>query len=129
MKRNLAVLLFVVVMLFSAFPVCAASEARIAVAAEEPRASARVSPVAARCAWFLLFDKNGEFIESVANPFRDASGAAAAQVVKFLADSGVDLVIAGNFGAKMLDNMASNGMRHLEFSGTVIEGTEEALQQ
>lgn len=87
-----------------------AQEVKIGVAAQAPQADAQISEVAARAPYFVIFDGQGNLLETVANPYQQAGGGAGPQVVEFLAAKGVKIVIAGEFGAKMAAAMQANGM-------------------
>lgn len=124
MKRFAAVAL-----LFLLFPLSTASAAdpaAIAVAAEGPSRSSRVSEVAARAPYFLLFDEKGALLEAAKNPHMDARGGAGTASVDFLAAKGVKTVLAGAFGPRMARAMEARGMHPVEFRGTVEDAVMKA---
>jgi predicted Fe-Mo cluster-binding NifX family protein len=98
----------------------------IAVAADGPSAHAAVSRQAARCAYFLIFNGQGDLIESLANPHRQARGGAGPQVVEFLAQKGVGTLIAGEFGARMSDALQRKGMAMRVATGSALEAVQRA---
>jgi predicted Fe-Mo cluster-binding NifX family protein len=63
----------------------------------------------------------------VANPHKDARGGAGTQAVDLLAGKGVKVVVAGEFGPRMVDAMKGRGMRYLEFKGSVADAVKKAL--
>ncbi len=98
---------------------------KIAIGAEGKTASAKVSKVAARAPFFLIFDGSGKLLETVDNPYKDAKGGAGTSVVPFLAQKGATVVVAGEFGKNMIQGMKEKGMKYLEFKGSA----EEALKK
>lgn len=121
-KMGFAVLSVIFLLTSIAFP---ADQGKIAVAAEGKTAAAKVSAVAARAPYFLIFDGFGKLLEAVDNPYQDAKGGAGTSVVPFLAQKGATVVVAGEFGENMIQAMKGKGIRFLEFKGS----TEEALKK
>jgi predicted Fe-Mo cluster-binding NifX family protein len=115
-------------LLFALVPMVAsaAGPVVVGVAAEGKTPSARVSDVAARCPYFLLFDGKGAFVEAVANPHKDAEGGGPL-VVGFLAEKGVKVAVAGGFGPRIVDVMKAKGMRPVEFNGSAADAVKKAL--
>jgi predicted Fe-Mo cluster-binding NifX family protein len=124
-KIGLAVLSVIFLLASPAWP---AEQEKIAVAAEGKTAKARVSGVAARAPYYLLFDGSGNLLEAAANPFKDARGGAGTSVVTFLSQKGATLVVAGNFGGNMIQGMKGKGMRYLEFKGSAAEAVKKAVE-
>lgn len=108
--------------------VYAAEQGRIVVAAEGKTAAAKVSGVAARAPYFLIFDGSGKFLEAVDNPYKTARRGAGTSVVPFLAQKGATTVVAGEFGVKMIQAMKGKGMGYLEFRGSAEEALKKALE-
>jgi predicted Fe-Mo cluster-binding NifX family protein len=103
MKHNHFVFAMVLLSVLSGcFPVFAENPPpMIAVAAQSTGADALISNQAARCAYFLFFNDQGEFMEAVENSYQGQGRNAGKQVAEFLFAEGVRTVIAGEFGAKM----------------------------
>lgn len=101
---------------------------RIAVAANNKTEGATVSERAAKCPYFLMFDKNGELIEVIDNPYKDAMRDAGTSAANFLVQKDVDIIVAGSFGLKMIDALRSNGKIHFKFKGTVDDAVKKALK-
>ena len=101
---------------------------KIAVASSGKTSKASVSNKAAKCPYFLMFDSKGELIEVIDNPYADASGGAGPSAANFLAQQGVTIVIAGNFGSKMTNTLKSNGITHFEFKGSVGDAVKKVLK-
>jgi len=101
---------------------------KIAVAASSKTAKASVSNMAAKCPYYLIFNNKGELIEVIDNPYRDASGGAGPSAANFLAQRGVTIVIAGNFGSKMINTLKNKGITHFEFKGRVDDAVKRVLK-
>lgn len=101
---------------------------KIAVAADSKTAEASVSNEAAKCAYYLMFDSKGKLIEVIDNPYEDASGGAGPSAANFLAGRGVTIVVAGNFGSKMINALKNNGITHFGFEGSVGDAVKRALE-
>jgi predicted Fe-Mo cluster-binding NifX family protein len=106
----------------------AADQGKIVVAAEGKTAAAKVSGVAARAPYFLIFDGSGKFLEAVDNLYKTARRGAGTSVVPFLAQKGATVVVAGEFGGKMIQAMKGKGMRYLEFRGSAEEALKKVLE-
>ncbi len=128
MKRmvfiSLAILLLCPVMVNAA----ELEKMKIAVAASSKTAKASVSNMAAKCPYYLIFNNKGELIEVIDNPYRDASGGAGPSAANFLAQRGVTIVIAGNFGSKMINTLKNKGITHFEFKGRVDDAVKRVLK-
>ncbi|MCJ8501334.1 NifB/NifX family molybdenum-iron cluster-binding protein [Desulfatitalea alkaliphila] len=129
MKRicYLCVVLFALCILPGAVPGVDAGQGKlIAVAADGPAADAAVSLKAARCAYFLIFDSQGELIETLANPHRRTRGGAGPQVAELLAQKGAGTFIAGEFGARMSDALQRKGIAMRIATGSALEVVQQA---
>ncbi len=101
---------------------------KIAVAADSKTAEAFVSNKAAKCPYYLIFDSNGKLTGVIDNPCEDTSGGAGPSAANFLAQRGVTMVVAGNFGSKMINTLKNNGITHFEFKGSVGDAVKRALE-
>ena len=101
---------------------------KIAVAANGKSAQASVSNMAAKCPYYHIFNNKGELIEVVDNPYRDASGGAGPLAANFLARRGISIVIAGNFGSKMVNTLENKSVTHFEFKGVVDNAVKKVLK-
>jgi len=101
---------------------------KIAVASNGKTAQASVSNQAAKCPYYLIFDNKEKLTEVIDNPYRDASGGAGPSAANFLAQRGVTMVIAENFGSKMINTLKSKGIAHLEFKGSAGDAVKKALE-
>lgn len=115
-------------MLFTALAF-AGEEFRIAVAGDTQEKTGQISKVAARADYFLIFDRDGNLLETVANPHADAAGGAGPRAAKFLAEKKINLVIAGKIGPKMATALKGDNINYIEKQGIVInevKGVEHA---
>jgi len=101
---------------------------KIAVAASSKTAKASVSNMAAKCPYYLIFNNKGELIEVIDNPYRDASGGAGPSAANFLAQRVVTILIAGNFGSKMVKTLENKGVTHFEFKGLADNAVKKVLK-
>ena len=102
---------------------------KIAVASCDKTAKASVSNKAAKCPYYLMFDSKGEMTEVIDNPYGDASRGAGPLAANFLAQKGVTIVIAGNFGSKMINTLKSKGITHFEFKGRADDAVKSVLNK
>jgi len=100
---------------------------KIAVASNGKDPKSSISSKAGHCPYYLIFNGAGELIEVVANPYKNAQRRAGQQTANFLADKGVTIVIAGNFGDKMIGVMRSNGMDYFKLQGIVHDAVKTVL--
>ena len=100
---------------------------KIAVASnsKDPRSS--ISSKAGHCPYYLIFNDTGELIEVLANPYKDAQRRAGQQTANLLADKGATIVIAENFGEKMIGVMRSNGTNYFKLQGVVLDAVKKVL--
>jgi predicted Fe-Mo cluster-binding NifX family protein len=126
MKKTAIAVLSVIFLMTSL--VYAADQGKIAIGSEGKTAAAKVSGVAARAPYFLIFDGSGKFLEAIDNPYKTAKGGAATSVVPLLAQKGATVVVAGEFGKYMIDAMKGKRIQYLEFKGSVEEALKKVLE-
>jgi len=102
-------------------------EAKIAVASNSKDATSSISNKAGKCPYYLIFDGKGELMEVISNPYKDTQSGAGQQTADFLANKGVTLIIAGNFGDKMIGAMRSNGTDYSKLQGIVHDAVKTVL--
>lgn len=122
-EKHIRLYVLLVPVLLCGNPVYAEDKVKIAVAAEQRILPSDVSRMAARSPHFLVFDGNGKLLDAVDNPYKEAGRRTGSLVAEFLAREGVHLIVAGQFGEKMIQALEREGVRHLEFRG----GVEEAV--
>jgi predicted Fe-Mo cluster-binding NifX family protein len=101
----------------------------IAVASDGETLESDVSRLAARASYFLLVDGKGKFMEAVENPYQDTRGGAGVSAAHFLADKNVAIVIAGNFGNKMVDVLKAQEIAYFEFQGIAGDAVKKILEK
>lgn len=97
----------------------------VAVASEDREATSLVSDFAGRSRYYLLFSGT-DFVQVLENPFLDRGPGAGPDVVEYLAQKGVGLLIAGRFGPLMTEALGRSGMKYFRFSGPAQEAVARA---
>jgi predicted Fe-Mo cluster-binding NifX family protein len=92
---------------------------KIAVASDTSNMNAEVSMHGARAAFYLVFDDTGNLIRKLDNPFASIQRGAGPRVAGFLADAGIDTVVAGEFGPRFETELEGIGIKILRKAGTV----------
>ncbi len=64
-----------------------------------------------RCETFIFVDTDSRAWEAVPNPAADARGGAGAQVVQFLSQNGVEVVISGRYGPTAFSALKAAGIQ------------------
>ena len=100
------------------------SNVNIAVAAESSTESSRISDMAGRAPFFLIFNGSGVFIKAIKNPAQDQQGGASSRVTALLKKESVKTLVAGNFGAKMENNLKAAGIEYRKQTGIAKEVVE-----
>jgi len=101
---------------------------KIAVASIGKTEKAPVCHQAARSPYYIVFDGMGRLTEVVDNPYKNVSGGAGPSVAHFLVQRGVSMVIAGNFGPKIIHALEGNKVTYFQFEGTVGDAVQKALK-
>ena len=96
----------------------------VAVASDGREATSLVSDFAGRSRYYLLFSGT-DFVQAVQNPFLDKGPGAGPDVVDYLAQKGVGLLVAGRFGRFMIEAMDKKGMKYMLFSGVAQKAAEQ----
>ncbi len=100
----------------------------IAVATLEKTKNSQISDNAARAPYYLIFDKGGNLLEVISNPFRDAARSAGPKVADLFVSKNVSVVIAGDFGHKMKSALDEKGIDHYEALGIVKNVVEDLIK-
>lgn len=101
---------------------------KVAVASTGRTAAASVSNVAAHCPYYIIFDGTGKLTEVISNPHQDTARGAGPSAAHYLAAKGVTIVIAENFGIKMINVLKGNRIKHFELEGQVAEAVSKVLE-
>lgn len=116
-----------VLLLLAGHGVAGDEDFTIAVASESPEATGQISTVAARAAYFLFFDKDGDLLEAAVNPYADVAGGAGPRAARFLIDKHIQVVIAGHFGSKMSNALKAENIQYIEGQGTIRDEVEKVI--
>ena len=98
----------------------------IAVAANGETAASLVSAQAGGAAFFLIFDKEGKLIETLANPEKNATSPGTA-VIDFLVGKRATVIVAEGFGPKIVEVMKGKGIKAISFKGSVEKAIKMVL--
>ena len=109
-----------------AVQVFAAQSMKIAVAATDKTAVAAVSDQAGGTPYFIFFDGKGRLLEAIENPYKNAESPGPS-VVNYLSGKGATVVIAGGFGAKIVEMMKSKGITAVSFKGSTQDAVKNVL--
>ena len=94
---------------------------KIAIASDKADINADVSMQGARAAYYLVFDDSGNLDQALENSFASADRGAGPRVASFLADSGVDEVVAGDFGSRFEMHLEDLGIRSRRETGKISD--------
>jgi predicted Fe-Mo cluster-binding NifX family protein len=100
----------------------------IAVASLDRTEKSQVSDRAARAPYYLLFDESGKLLEVIVNPFYDSARSAGPKVANLLVGKNVTIVVAEDFGSKMIAALNKEGINYYKASGIVKEAVEELIR-
>ena len=117
----------VVLLLFAGLCVAGEEGFTIAVASDSPEATGQISTVAARAAYFLFFDNDGNLLETAANPHADVAGGAGPRAAGFLVDKHIQVVIAGRFGSKMSNALKAANIQYIEKQGIITDEVKRVI--
>ncbi len=105
-----------------------ADSMKIAVATTCPEKDAAISQQAGRTPFFLFFDDKGNLLEAIENPAKDQYGGISRSISLFLADKGVTLVIAGDFGSKMKEALEEHHIQYVKKTGAAYNAVQTIIQ-
>jgi predicted Fe-Mo cluster-binding NifX family protein len=93
---------------------------KIAVASTGKSEDSEVSPISGRAEYYLIFE-GGKLVKTISNPFKIGGGGAGPAVVQMLANEGVEKIISGRFGPKMVQAMEDKGIKHETVEGKKVK--------
>lgn len=102
---------------------------KIAIAVANKTQDPQISERAGRASYYLIFDEKGDILEEIPNPFYKERGGAGTNVADMLADKGITIVVAGDFGEKMIDVLDDRGVKHYQEEGSVKEALQKVIGQ
>jgi predicted Fe-Mo cluster-binding NifX family protein len=100
----------------------------IAVASDGKTMDAAVSQRAARCSYFLFFDKEGNLKGVEENPYRENRGSAGVSAADFLAERNVAVVVAGMVGNKMEAALEAHDIAFVAYTGIVADAVKHVIK-
>lgn len=102
---------------------------KIAIATIGKKQDAEVSKRAGRAPYYLIFNEEGELIETILNPFAFGGGGAGFAAAKMLADKAVDVFIAGAVGGNMSGALDERGVKYFKRTGTAKKVAQEIAKK
>ena len=124
MKRVISIMLALFFMLSGLM--FAGERVKIAVATSDKTPGASVSKQAGPSPFFLLFDGKGKLVEAFDNPYKEGEGGIA--ITDFLAGKGVTVIVAEEFGDRIVRIMKEKGIRAIAFKGSAEEAVKKVLR-
>lgn len=100
---------------------------KIAVAATGVTPGAAVNTHLASSPYFLLFDQQARIVEVIENPYKDADNPGPA-IVNYLSGKGATVVVAGEFGPKIVDPMKAKKIWPVRFDGSAQDAVKKVLR-
>jgi len=100
---------------------------KIAIAALSNNKNSQVSEQAGKAPYYLIFDEAGKLLEAIKNPFAVGGGGAGFGVAKLLADKGVDLVVAGDFGPNMISALEDRRLKYKNLTGLISDVVKQVI--
>ena len=103
------------------------SDMKIAIASTSSESDAEVSQHGARAPFYLIYNSNGSFQESISNPYANSERGAGPKAAQFLVQQGVQLVVAADFGGRFVTELEASGIRQIQKAGIVSDVITEVL--
>jgi predicted Fe-Mo cluster-binding NifX family protein len=97
----------------------------IAIAATGRDLESETAARGARAPYYLLFDRKGNLLEAMENPYAGIERGAAPEVASMLAARGVEILAAGNFGQRFLSDLNEQGIAHVQRTGRISDIVRE----
>jgi predicted Fe-Mo cluster-binding NifX family protein len=126
-KNKILTLVFLCTLLALGTAIADAEARRIAVAADGADIKASVDSRTARAPFILIFDGNGELIESHKNPVTRDRGAGP-ELAGWLVEKNVDTLIGGDIGPNLAQAIGARNISWAVKSGPVSEAVMEVLR-
>lgn len=100
---------------------------KIAIAANSQDSDAQVSAHAARAPFYLFYDENGTFLDSIANPYNSVERGAAPRAAQLLQEHGVDKLVAGEFGDRFVAKLEEHNITAVLGNDSVSKVIQQVL--
>jgi len=102
---------------------------KITIASSGKDKESEISSQAAHALFFLVFNGEGELIETFENPYDIEMRGTGPAIVDLLAEKGTDVFIAENIGERMARALETKNIRYQKVSsGTVAEALQVGLR-
>lgn len=101
---------------------------KIAIASDKPDVNAEVSKHGARAAFYLIFNDSGNLDQKLENPFASIERGAGPRVASFLADNGVDEVVAEDFGSRFEIHLEDLGIKIRRDTGNISDVVKQMTE-
>ncbi len=102
---------------------------KVAVPAEGPDLSSRVSRHLGRAPYFIIFDPEGEGWEAVSNPASTEARGAGIRAAAFLVNRGVEMVVADHCGPKAFSVFQAAGVKVARAARETVAEVKEELKE
>lgn len=81
-----------------------------------------------RCAYFVIYDEDGQEYVSLANKGVSSAHGAGVSAAQQVIDAQVDVVITGNMGPNAMEMLQANDIKIYSMSGGTVQGAVELYQ-
>ncbi|MBF7081465.1 NifB/NifX family molybdenum-iron cluster-binding protein [Desulfallas sp. Bu1-1] len=98
---------------------------RIAVGASGPSKDAPAEERFGRCAYFVVFDENGNVLETINNEGAASAEGAGIRTTQILLDHNVNVVLTGRVGPKAINALLAGGVAVYTGVADTVSGTLE----
>jgi predicted Fe-Mo cluster-binding NifX family protein len=102
---------------------------RIAIAAQGADTNSLISQHAARAPFYLIFNAAGELQEAIKNPCSGAERGAGPKAAHFLAQQNIQMIVAGDFGGRFVEELDASGIQQLQKSGVASDAINEIVSR
>ena len=122
-------LLIIILSMLVSSAVFAAGSPYLAAAANGSKPSSAMSNAPGQAPFFIIFDENGAYLETVANPYKGEEGAGP-MALNMLKEKGVKIFAAESFsGERFKAFMKSKGMTSATFKGTAEAAAKTLIKK
>jgi len=101
---------------------------KIAVAADTTNTDAPVSMHAARAPCYLVYNENGELLDTITNPYHSVERGAAPRVTQLLQEYQINALVAGEFGGRFIDLLEEKSIAAVTAQGPANKAVKDAVR-
>jgi predicted Fe-Mo cluster-binding NifX family protein len=99
---------------------------KICITASGKGLDSEVDPRFGRCSYFVIYDPDTGYVESIPNAGAAASGGAGIKAAETIANAGVNVLLTGNVGPNAFSIFSEVGIKvHVGVKGTVREAVRQ----